>query len=77
MSTEQSRARYADVDGFAERDGVKIFYEVYGGAKTTVLLLPAWSIIHRGWKMQIRTSRFHRVIHSTRAAGSRTAPLAR
>ena len=64
MSTEQSRARYPDVDGFAERDGVKIFYEVYGGGKTTVLLLPAWSIIHsRGWKMQIPyLARSHRVI---------------
>jgi pimeloyl-ACP methyl ester carboxylesterase len=64
MSTEQSRARYPDVAGFAERDGVKIFYEVHGGGKTTVLLLPAWSIIHsRGWKMQIPyLARSHRVI---------------
>ena len=46
MSAEQSRARYPDADGFIERDGVKIFYEVYGDGRTTVLLLPTWSIMH-------------------------------
>ena len=64
MSAEQSRARYPDADGFVERDGVKIFYEVYGDGKTTVLLLPPWSIIHsRCWKMQIPyLARHYRVI---------------
>ncbi len=51
---EQTRARYPDQSGFVERDGVKIFYEVYGSAGPTVLLLPTWSIVHsRHWKMQI------------------------
>ena len=51
---EQTRARYPDADGFVERDGVRIFYEVYGESSPTVLLLPTWSIIHsRQWKMQI------------------------
>src|SRR5687768_5537609 len=51
---EQSRARYPDEEGYAERDGVKIFYEVFGTGEPTVLLLPTWSIIHsRHWKMQI------------------------
>ena len=27
---EQSRARYPDEDGYVERDGVRLFYEVYG-----------------------------------------------
>jgi pimeloyl-ACP methyl ester carboxylesterase/predicted glycosyltransferase len=41
-------------DGYVERDGVKIYYEVYGEGEPTVLLLPTWSIIHsRHWKMQI------------------------
>src|SRR4249920_1172777 len=41
-------------DGYVERDGVKIFYEVFGSGEPTVLLLPTWSIIHsRHWKMQI------------------------
>ena len=41
-------------DGYVERDGVRIFYEVFGAGEPTVLLLPTWSIIHsRHWKMQI------------------------
>ena len=52
--TEQSRARYPDEEGFVERDGVRLFYEVYGDGERTVLFLPTWSIIHsRHWKAQI------------------------
>jgi pimeloyl-ACP methyl ester carboxylesterase/predicted glycosyltransferase len=51
---EQTRARYPDESGYVERDGVRVFYEVYGSGEPTVLLLPTWSIIHsRHWKMQI------------------------
>ncbi len=51
---EQSRARYPDQEGYVERDGVRVFYEVYGSGEPTVLLLPTWSIVHsRHWKMQI------------------------
>ncbi len=51
---EQSRARYPDAEGFAERAGVRIGFEVYGAGEPTVLLMPTWSIIHsRHWKMQI------------------------
>ena len=35
---EQMRARYPDVEGFAERDGVRLFYEVYGHGEPTILL---------------------------------------
>jgi pimeloyl-ACP methyl ester carboxylesterase/predicted glycosyltransferase len=51
---EQTRALYPNEEGFVERSGVRIFYEVYGSGEPTVLLLPTWSIIHsRFWKMQI------------------------
>jgi pimeloyl-ACP methyl ester carboxylesterase/predicted glycosyltransferase len=51
---EQTRARYPDDSGYVERDGVRVYYEVYGSGKPTVLLLPTWSLIHsRHWKMQI------------------------
>jgi pimeloyl-ACP methyl ester carboxylesterase/predicted glycosyltransferase len=51
---EQSRARYPDAEGHVERDGVRVFYEVYGDGDPTVVLLPTWSIIHsRHWKGQI------------------------
>jgi len=51
-------------DGYVERNGIKIFYEVFGDGEPTVLLLPTWSIIHyRQWKMQIPyLSRHCRVI---------------
>jgi pimeloyl-ACP methyl ester carboxylesterase/predicted glycosyltransferase len=51
---EQTRARYPDEEGYVERDGVRVFWEVYGSGEPTVLLLPTWSIIHsRHWKAQI------------------------
>ena len=53
-AARESRARYPDAEGYVERDGVKIFYEVYGEEGPTILLLPTWSIIHsRHWKGQI------------------------
>jgi pimeloyl-ACP methyl ester carboxylesterase/predicted glycosyltransferase len=51
---EQTRARYPDEEGYVERDGVRVHYEVYGDGEPSVLLLPTWSIMHsRHWKMQI------------------------
>ena len=51
---EQTRARYPDDEGYVERDGVRVFWELYGSGEPTILLLPTWSIIHsRHWKGQI------------------------
>ncbi len=51
---EQSRARYPDAEDFVERDGQRLFYEVYGEGEETIFLLPTWSLVHsRHWKMQI------------------------
>ncbi len=48
------RARYPDLEGFVECDGVKIGYEVFGEGDTTIMLLPTWTIVHsRFWKMQV------------------------
>ena len=48
------RACQPSHDGYVERDGVKVHYEVFGAGEPTVLLLPTWSIMHsRHWKMQI------------------------
>jgi pimeloyl-ACP methyl ester carboxylesterase len=61
---EQTRARYPDEEGYVERDGVRVFYEVYGSGARTVLLLPTWSLIHsRQWKSQIpHLARHFRVV---------------
>jgi pimeloyl-ACP methyl ester carboxylesterase/predicted glycosyltransferase len=51
---EQSRAVYPDIEGFTERDGQRLFYEIYGEGDETIFLLPTWSLVHsRHWKMQI------------------------
>ena len=60
------RAREPDVFGYAERDGVRIGYEVFGDepGRTTVLLMPSWSIVQsRFWKAQVGfLARHYRVI---------------
>jgi pimeloyl-ACP methyl ester carboxylesterase len=58
------RACLPSREGTVERDGVAIFYEVYGDGEPTVLLLPTWSIMHsRCWKMQIPyLARHYRVV---------------
>lgn len=42
-------------EGFVERDGVRVHYEVYGEPdRPTLLLVPGWSIVHsRVWKAQL------------------------
>jgi pimeloyl-ACP methyl ester carboxylesterase len=61
---EQTRARYPDHEDYVERDGVRVFYEVYGDAPTTFLLFPTSPISHsRLWKAQIPyLSRYFRVV---------------
>ena len=51
---EQSRALYPDAQGHVERDGQRLYFEVYGDGEETLFLLPPWAIVHsRHWKMQI------------------------
>ena len=40
------RARHPEADGYVERDGVRIFYEVFGTGEPTILMLPTWSVLH-------------------------------
>lgn len=58
------RARYPDLDGYVERNGAKIYYEVYENEGPTVFLVQSWQIVHsRHWKMQIPyLSRHFRVV---------------
>ena len=51
---EQTRACYPRTEGYAERDGVRIFWERYGDGDPAFLLLPTWEIVHsRTSKCQI------------------------
>src|SRR5688572_1994739 len=48
------RARYPDQQGYVERDGVRVYYELHGAGDRTILFLPPWSIVHSHcWKMQV------------------------
>ena len=48
------RAKLPDKEGFAERNGNRIHYEVYGQGPQTMVFLPPWSIVHsRAYKAQI------------------------
>lgn len=61
------RALHPDREGYVDRRGVRVFYEVFGeehSARPAVLLLPAWSVGHsRLWKAQVPyLARSNRVI---------------
>ncbi len=48
------RARYPDHEGFIERDGVKVGYEVFGRGEPAVVFPPVDAIVHsRAWKAQV------------------------
>jgi pimeloyl-ACP methyl ester carboxylesterase len=48
------RAREPDAEGFVDRHGLKLHYEVFGDGRPTMLLLPTWTIVHaRFWKAQV------------------------
>src|SRR5438552_15195865 len=73
----EMRARYPDTDGYVERDGVKVFYEVYGDGEPTILLMPTWPIVHsRFWKGQIPylARHFRVVTFDARGNGRRDRP---
>jgi pimeloyl-ACP methyl ester carboxylesterase len=48
------RAREPDAEGYVDRGGTKLHYEVFGDGVPTLLLLPCWTIVHtRFWKAQV------------------------
>jgi pimeloyl-ACP methyl ester carboxylesterase/predicted glycosyltransferase len=48
------RAKLPRESGFVERNGVKLFYEIYGDGAETMLFVPPWSIVHsRIYKAQL------------------------
>ncbi len=70
------RARLPDSEGFVERDGVRIHYEVYGEGPTMVFI-PPWSIVHsRVYKAQIPyfSQRFRCIAYDGRGNGLSDRP---
>jgi pimeloyl-ACP methyl ester carboxylesterase/predicted glycosyltransferase len=71
------RAKLPDKDGFVERDGVRIHYEVYGEGKQTMVFLPPWSIVHsRVYKAQLPyfSERFRCIAFDPRGNGRSDRP---
>jgi pimeloyl-ACP methyl ester carboxylesterase/predicted glycosyltransferase len=72
------RAKLPNNHGFVDRDGVKIYYEVYGQGPETMLFLPPWSIVHsRVYKAQLPyfSERFRCVTFDARGNGKSDRPM--
>jgi pimeloyl-ACP methyl ester carboxylesterase/predicted glycosyltransferase len=72
------RAVQPAVSGCAERDGVRLAYEVFGEGTTTVLLMPTWTVVDsRFWKAQVGyLSRHYRVVtFDGRGSGGSSTPV--
>lgn len=71
------RAKLPDQEGFAERDGVKLYYEVYGDGPQTMVFVPPWSIVHsRVYKAQLPyfSERFRCIAYDGRGNGKSDRP---
>jgi hypothetical protein len=48
------RARYPDSEGFVQRDGVRVAYEVFGTGEAAIVFVPIDPLVHsRAWKAQV------------------------
>jgi pimeloyl-ACP methyl ester carboxylesterase/predicted glycosyltransferase len=72
------RAKLPSKDGYVERDGVRIYYEVYGDGPQTMVFLPPWSIVHsRVYKAQLPyfSERFRCIAFDARGNGKSDRPM--
>jgi pimeloyl-ACP methyl ester carboxylesterase/predicted glycosyltransferase len=71
------RAKLPTSDGFVDRSGVRIHYEVYGEGPQAMLFVPPWSIVHsRVYKAQIPyfSERFRCIAYDARGNGKSDRP---
>jgi pimeloyl-ACP methyl ester carboxylesterase/predicted glycosyltransferase len=71
------RAKLPDTEGFIERDGVKLFYEIYGDGRETMFFPPTWAIVHsRIYKAQLPyfSERFRCITFDGRGNGKSDRP---
>ena len=72
------RAKLPVSEGFVERGGVKLHYEVYGQGPETIVFVPPWSIVHsRVYKAQLPyfSERFRCVAYDARGNGKSDRPM--
>jgi pimeloyl-ACP methyl ester carboxylesterase/predicted glycosyltransferase len=71
------RAKLPVEEGFVDRDGVKLHYEIYGNGAETMVFVPPWSIVHsRVYKAQLPyfSERFRCVTYDGRGNGQSDRP---
>lgn len=71
------RAKLPSKEGYVERSGVKVFYEVYGEGPQTMFFPPPWSIVHsRVYKAQLPyfSERFRCITYDPRGNGRSDRP---
>jgi pimeloyl-ACP methyl ester carboxylesterase len=71
------RAKLPSKDGFVERDGVKLYYEIYGDGPETMFFPPTWTIVHsRVYKAQLPyfSERFRCITFDGRGNGKSDRP---
>src|SRR3981081_3904745 len=71
------RAKLPSEEGFVERNGVKLFYEVYGDGPETMVFIPPWAIAHsRIYKVQFPyfSERFRCITFDGRGNGKSDRP---
>jgi len=71
------RAKAPVEEGFVERDGVRIHYEVFGDGPETMVFVPAWAIGHsRLYKAQVPhfSDRFRCIAYDPRGNGGSDRP---
>lgn len=72
------RAKLPSIEGFVERDGVKLFYEVYGDGPETMFFPPPWAIVHsRVFKAQLPyfSERYRCITYDPRGNGKSDRPV--
>ncbi len=71
------RAKLPSEEGFVERDGVRIHYEIYGDGPQTMVFIPPWAIVHsRIYKAQLPyfSERFRCITWDGRGNGKSDRP---
>jgi pimeloyl-ACP methyl ester carboxylesterase/predicted glycosyltransferase len=72
------RARLPEAEGFVERSGINLHYEIYGRGPQTMMFLPPWSIVHsRVYKAQLPyfSERFRCIAYDARGNGKSDRPM--
>lgn len=71
------RAKLPGEEGFIDRGGVKLRYEVYGDGPETMVFIPPWAIVHsRVYKAQLPyfSERFRCITFDPRGNGKSDRP---